>query len=94
REETSHLPRGSQQSRRYSPWGTALYFIITVGNPWADLREPQDDEEIKKRIQEKDFPDTGVLPVLGDIVLKCWKVEFTSMTEVEHAIEAEIREQG
>jgi hypothetical protein len=68
--------------------------MVTGEDPWADLREPQDDEEIKKRIQEKDFPDTSVLPVLGDIVLRCWKVEFTSLTEVKHAIEAEIREQG
>lgn len=69
--------------------GTALYFMVTCQDPWPDLREPEDREEIKKRIQEKDFPDTSVLPVLGDIISKCWNVEFTSMTEVKHAIEAE-----
>lgn len=30
--------------------------------------EPEDKREIKKLIQEKDFPDTSVLPVLGDII--------------------------
>lgn len=69
--------------------GTALYYLITCHDLWPDLREPEDREEIRKRIQEKDFPDTSVLPVLGNIVSRCWNVQYTSMTEVKHAIEAE-----
>jgi hypothetical protein len=69
--------------------GTALYFMVTCQDPWLDLCEPEDREEIKKRIQERDFPDTSVLSVLGDIISKYWNVKFTSMTEVKHAIEAE-----
>jgi serine/threonine protein kinase len=69
--------------------GTALYFMVTGQDPWPELHEPEDREEIKKRIQEKDFPDTRVLPILGDIISKCWNVEFRSMTEVKHAVEAE-----
>ncbi|KAK4953508.1 hypothetical protein LTR66_013629 [Elasticomyces elasticus] len=69
--------------------GTALYFMVTCQDPWPDLREPEDRDEIKKRIQEKNFPDTSVLPVLGDVISRCWNVKFMCMTEVKHAIEAE-----
>ncbi|KAF2725455.1 hypothetical protein K431DRAFT_280828 [Polychaeton citri CBS 116435] len=68
--------------------GTALYHIVTGHEPWPDLSERGDSVEIKKRIREKDFPDTSVLPVLGGVVSKCWNVEFASMTQVRHAIEA------
>lgn len=69
--------------------GTALYFMVAAQEPWPDLREPEDREEIKKRIQGKKFPDTSVLPVLGDVISRCWNVEFTSMTAVKDAIETE-----
>lgn len=69
--------------------GTALYYMVTCQEPWPELREPDDDEEIKKQIRDKNFPDTSMLFVLGDVISKCWNVEFTSMTEVKHAIEAE-----
>jgi hypothetical protein len=69
--------------------GTALYFMVTCQEPWPDLRAPEDREEIKKRIRAKDFPDTSLLPALGNIISRCWYVKFTSMTEVLHAIEAE-----
>jgi serine/threonine protein kinase len=74
--------------------GTALYYMVTSHEPWPELYEPEEREEIKKRIREKDFPDTSGLPVLADIIWKCWHVEFTSMTEVKRAIEAETRLNG
>lgn len=69
--------------------GTALYCMITCSDLWPELKEPEDRKKIKKRIQERNFPDTSVLPVLGDVILKCWNVEFRSMTEMKRAIEAE-----
>lgn len=69
--------------------GTALYFMVARHDVWPELREPRDREEIKKRIREKSFPDMSGLPVLADVIRKCWHVDFTSMTEVRHAIEAE-----
>lgn len=69
--------------------GSALYFMVTCHDPWPDLREPEDTEEIKKRIQAKSFPDISELPVLGDIISKCWNTAFTSIAEVKYAIEAE-----
>lgn len=69
--------------------GTALYFIVTCQDPWPELRQPEDDEEIRKRIREKDFPDTSALPVLGDVISKCWNVDYASMAEVQNAIEAD-----
>jgi len=71
--------------------GTALYYMVTGHDPWPELREPEDGEEIKKRIREKDFPDTSGLPVLRHVILTCWHVGFESMTEVRHAIKGEAR---
>lgn len=71
--------------------GTALYYMIASQNLWPELREPADAAEIKQRLARQDFPDTGELPVLGDVVRKCWHVEFESMTEVRVAVEAEER---
>lgn len=69
---------------------TALYFMVTCEEPWPELDERAGaGEEIKKRIVEKQFPDTNSLPVLGNIIWRCWRVEFASMTEVLHAIKAE-----
>lgn len=69
--------------------GTALYYMVTGHDPWPELREPEDREEIKKRIREKDFPDTSGLSVLADVIKRCWYVDFASMTEVKHAISGE-----
>lgn len=51
--------------------GTALYFMVTGHDPWPELREPEDREEIKRRLRRKEFPDTVMLPVFGEIILKC-----------------------
>jgi serine/threonine protein kinase len=71
--------------------GTALYRMIVVHEPWPELDEnkPEDRELIRKCIAEKNFPNISTLPVLGDVILKCWNVVFTSMREVRQAIEAE-----
>ncbi|SMR61784.1 unnamed protein product [Zymoseptoria tritici ST99CH_3D1] len=69
--------------------GMVLYNMVVGEEPWPELREPEDAAEIKKRIGDKDFPDTAKLPVLGMVSSKCWLVEFGSMTEVRCAIEAE-----
>jgi serine/threonine protein kinase len=69
--------------------GTALYWMVTFQEPWPELHEPEDDEEIKRRIQSKDFPDTSGLPALGAVISNCWDLRFTSMTDVKHAIEME-----
>ena len=71
--------------------GTALYYMVAGHDPWPELSEPEDGEEIKKRIREQDFPDTRGLVVLGDVISKCWHVTFKSMTEVRRAVDAETR---
>lgn len=69
--------------------GTVFWFMVTGHDPWPHLREPEDSEEIKKNIREKKFPDTSELLALGDIIAKCWSVEYFSMMEVGEAIKAE-----
>ena len=68
--------------------GTALYYMIMGHEPWPELREPEDLQEIKRRICARNFPDTSQLPALGCVISKCWHVQFVSMTEVRRAIDA------
>ena len=69
--------------------GTALYYMVTGHDPWPDLREPEDREQIKQRIIDGDFPNTAQLRVLGSVIDKCWHVRFGSMNEVKNAIDSE-----
>ena len=69
--------------------GTAIYYMVTGHDPWPDLREPRDRELIKKHIIDRDFPATDQLRILGNVIRKCWFVEFVSMSEVKRAIDAE-----
>lgn len=69
--------------------GTALYVMITGEEPWPELEEPEDREEIKRRIAGKLFPPTAKLRVLGDVVDACWKGGFASMREVRGAVQDE-----
>jgi serine/threonine protein kinase len=81
--------KGISASTEIFALGTALYFMVACQDLWPELKEPEDREEIKRRLKKREFPETGVLPVLGDIISKCWNVKFMSMTEVKHAIESE-----
>lgn len=45
--------------------------------------------EIASRIRERDFPDVTESPVLGEVIRKCWNLEFEDMEEVLKAINAE-----
>lgn len=69
--------------------GTAIYYMVTVQDPWPDLREGDDQEEIKRKLIEQEFPDTKMLPDLGEVCRRCWHIEFKTMREVKQAIEAE-----
>ncbi len=80
--------RGISARTEIFAFGTALFFMIACQDLWPELKEPSNREEIKRRLKEREFPDTSVLPVLGGVISKCWDVGFMSMTEVKHVIEA------
>jgi hypothetical protein len=69
--------------------GTAFYFMISGEEPWPELREPQDREEIRSRITRRQFPATDGLRVLSSVVARCWNGDFVSMAEVRRAIQTE-----
>jgi serine/threonine protein kinase len=69
--------------------GTAFYVMISGEEPWPELKEPKDREEIRRRIARRQFPATNGLRILSGVVAKCWNGEFGSMTEVRRAIESE-----
>lgn len=66
--------------------GSAIYYMVTGHDPWPDLHE---SEQIVSRIIAADFPPTAQLRVLGDIIQRCWRVEFASMTDLKVAVDAE-----
>ena len=64
--------------------------MVTGHDPWPELHEPEDREQIKKLIIDCDFPDTDQLRILGNVIKKCWRTDFASMKEVERAVNAEM----
>jgi serine/threonine protein kinase len=70
--------------------GTAFFFMISGQEPWPELKEPHDREEIRRRITRRQFPATNGLRVLSSVVAKCWDGEFDTMAEVRRAIETEM----
>jgi serine/threonine protein kinase len=71
-------------------FGSALYNMVAgrdVFSPELDYEDHR--EEIIKRIQEKRFPDTSELPILGPVISKCWNQEYVSMDDVIEGIDGE-----
>lgn len=60
--------------------GSLIYEISTEEAPYKDLK----DEVVQGLFEERTFPDTSYV-VLGDIVMRCWTGDFSS---VRHIIEA------
>lgn len=81
--------KGISKATEIFALGTAFYVMISGEEPWPEFKEPKDRLEIRERIVNRRFPDTGGLRVLSDVVVKCWNGGFDSMTEVRHAIEDE-----
>ena len=81
--------RGISEATEIFALGTAFYVMVSGEEPWPELEEPKDRLEIRKRIINRQFPDTKQLRILGSVVAKCWSGEFDSMTEVRRAIEDE-----
>lgn len=69
-------------------FGSSLYFMITGHKPWMTV-PLDDDEEIKRRITDRRFPELTELHILAEVVRRCWLVEFSSMDEVKQAIMSE-----
>ncbi len=70
--------------------GSALYYMFSghdVSHP--ELNYDRDEEEIIRRLREKEFPDTSELPGPGSLITKCWHLEYESMTDVIAAIDAD-----
>ena len=49
-------------------FGTALDCMVPGHDPWPELQEPEDREEIKQRICEKRFPHVGDVPTLSNVM--------------------------
>ncbi|KAK4934351.1 hypothetical protein LTR10_024359 [Elasticomyces elasticus] len=63
-------------------FGMALYNMITIEEPYPGLHHERDKDELKRRLAEKEFPDTTKLIVLGQAIRGCWNLQYKSMEEV------------
>lgn len=75
----SYLPRPSTHSDKRSDLfalGSAIFEILAGHEPFPDLDELDDEEEIEKRYMEGQFPALdGVLG--GNIVYQCWSLAYS-----------------
>jgi hypothetical protein len=65
--------------------------MVTGHDLFPELDYTRDRAEIVRRLQERKFPDTGELPVLGSVITKCWNLQYYSMADVIEGIDAESR---
>lgn len=74
----SYLPHPSDHSDKNSDLfalGSAIYEIIVGHEPFPELNEPDDEDEIEKRYRNNHFPSVdGVLG--GSSIYKCWSLAY------------------
>ena len=86
--------RGSKPSVQSEIFGlgSAMHNMIVGHDIFPELDYEKDNDEIVRRLRDKEFPDTRNFSALGDVILKCWKLEYASMQDVLDAVEAERKE--
>jgi len=62
--------------------GSTMFNMETMRDPMQDLDHEKDRDEIARRIRENEMPSTGGLVSLGAYVKKCWKLEYSSMSDL------------
>lgn len=75
-------------------FGMALYTMITREEPFPSLHHETDKEEVKRRLSEREFPDSSKIVVLAHVVRRCWDVDYGSMEEVLESIRDESNASG
>ncbi|KAI9822030.1 MAG: hypothetical protein M1832_003202 [Thelocarpon impressellum] len=67
--------------------GTTIYDIMVGHEPFPDLDNVDDQEEIEKRYIAGQFPTVdGVLA--GDVIRKCWTLAYQSVDECAEELKA------
>lgn len=72
--------------------GSAMHNMVVGLDIFPELDYEKDNDEIIRRLREKEFPNTIDFPVLGLVTLKCWKLQNQSMQDVVNAIVSETKE--
>lgn len=86
----SYLPRPSTHSDQKSDLfalGTAIYEIMTGHEPFPDLDELEDEEEIEKRYIKGRFPVLDDV-LGGHIIYKCWSLAYEKVDACVEGLKA------
>jgi hypothetical protein len=79
----AYLPRPGNRSNEKSDLfalGMAIYEIMTNHEPFPELDEHRDGDEIEKRYRERHFPSVDNV-LGGDVIRKCWILAYQRVDE-------------
>lgn len=61
-----------------------LYQIVSGNRPYYHL----ESKKIEQKFQQQQFPDVTEYGLLGDIITKCWYLEYETMADVLDSLDA------
>lgn len=65
-------------------FGSMLYQIVSGNRPYYHL----ESKKIEQKFQQQQFPDVTEYGLLGDIITKCWYLEYETMADVLDSLDA------
>ena len=60
-------------------YGCTLFFMETCKEPFDGVDHDRDQEEIARKLQNKEMPPLDDIPVFRDTIRKCWDLQYSSM---------------
>lgn len=70
-------------------FGSALHYMVRGHDIFPELHYEQNREEIIQRLRERKLPPTNPLSALGNVIRKCWALEYEAMVNIVEDIDAD-----
>ena len=70
-------------------FGSALHYMVRGHDIFPELHYEQDREEIIQSLRERKLPSTSRLSALGNVIERCWALEYKAMQDVVEYIGAD-----
>lgn len=70
--------------------GSAMYHMVTGHDLYhGELHYEGDKHEIRRRMRQGEFPEVTGLRALGDVISRCWRLQYDTMKQVIQATDEE-----